>query len=776
MNAFRKNPITRGTIWLLTVAMAVPMLMLSPRAAHAQTQQGLTIIVADLVDLKTKKIDQFSREATDAVAVELSASGQGRFSPFSSKDVRAAAAVLHIQVPSNPNDPLNLSTADYTRVARELHADGILTGDVFASTNSKGKVTGVVLEVKILDAASGDPINGAQSNLAIKVPVGSAAGPEELINKAVSDTALDVVRQMVQRQVVTGTVLNINVDTVLINRGTRDGLKNGDEVVILKNLPNGSRVNVGRVKIARVASTDAEADVVINNGIGPEDTARILYRPQYIIGLGGVNQNNERSTRVNFSAIGRTATVLGLLVLGAVAIKGGQASVTNVNAEAGVEGGTPIVRVRFANLPYGQGNVLQYKLYRDPDFPFGVPGTGGTGGGTGGGGGGNGGGNTGGNTGGTTGTAGVSSPIPVNVSSGSRSEIIDRPSPSNPYATGVSVLLATSNGGVNTGGTLTGGGGNTGGGGGGGGTGGGGGGGLSGCGIQPVLIDTGFTPGKSYTYSVTSVVSRQVIQQSSGGGGTGGGGTGGGGTGGGGTGGGGTGGGGTGGGGTGGGGTSVECIETDPVRASGTATPVNPVLLSTPINGATGVDLRAFSPTFSSRIGADLFQLEVSTDRLFKNPKTIFKQQIISTAPMQDGVTQSLPNAINLTQSPELLADKTFTNFVSPGAGVVPQTPTLYYRIGARHDEDVPGPINALSGNQVDHDRTFRFIYSPVFSFQAVPLPPGPPSKAARKLNGKLNSSRAAASLLPSPGLSRSAVRGNSGSAASIVGNRNNRH
>ena len=759
MNAFRKNPITRGTIWLLTVAMAVPMLMLSPRAAHAQTQQGLTIIVADLVDLKTKKIDQFSREATDAVAVELSASGQGRFSPFSSKDVRAAAAVLHIQVPSNPNDPLNLSTADYTRVARELHADGILTGDVFASTNSKGKVTGVVLEVKILDAASGDPINGAQSNLAIKVPVGSAAGPEELINKAVSDTALDVVRQMVQRQVVTGTVLNINVDTVLINRGTRDGLKNGDEVVILKNLPNGSRVNVGRVKIARVASTDAEADVVINNGIGPEDTARILYRPQYIIGLGGVNQNNERSTRVNFSAIGRTATVLGLLVLGAVAIKGGQASVTNVNAEAGVEGGTPIVRVRFANLPYGQGNVLQYKLYRDPDFPFGVPGTGGTGGGTGGGGGGNGGGNTGGNTGGTTGTAGVSSPIPVNVSSGSRSEIIDRPSPSNPYATGVSVLLATSNGGVNTGGTLTGGGGNTGGGGGGGGTGGGGGGGLSGCGIQPVLIDTGFTPGKSYTYSVTSVVSRQVIQQSSGGGGGGGG----------------TGGGGTGGGG-GGGGTSVECIETDPVRASGTATPVNPVLLSTPINGATGVDLRAFSPTFSSRIGADLFQLEVSTDRLFKNPKTIFKQQIISTAPMQDGVTQSLPNAINLTQSPELLADKTFTNFVSPGAGVVPQTPTLYYRIGARHDEDVPGPINALSGNQVDHDRTFRFIYSPVFSFQAVPLPPGPPSKAARKLNGKLNSSRAAASLLPSPGLSRSAVRGNSGSAASIVGNRNNRH
>ena len=142
LNAFRKNPITRGTIWLLTVAMAVPMLMLSPRAAHAQTQQGLTIIVADLVDLKTKKIDQFSREATDAVAVELSASGQGRFSPFSSKDVRAAAAVLHIQVPSNPNDPLNLSTADYTRVARELHADGILTGDVFASTNSKGKVTG----------------------------------------------------------------------------------------------------------------------------------------------------------------------------------------------------------------------------------------------------------------------------------------------------------------------------------------------------------------------------------------------------------------------------------------------------------------------------------------------------------------------------------------------------------------------------------------------------------------------------------------------------------
>ena len=751
MNSLRKSWAARSISWLLTVALLVPMLMLGRRPAQAQAQTAITVIVADFVNIRSKQTDAIAIQARDAIANELTASGQGRFSPIPQKEVYTEARQLGIRVPSNPNQPANFSRADLTRLAKALNAEGVVTGRVNVAANKAGRVTTVAIDATIVDAISDKayPINGAISIQTVTPRAGEAT--EEAVTRAIGDAGLDAVRQMVQRQVVTATVLNINVETVIINRGTRDGLHVGDELLVLEYQPNGSTISKGVVRVARAYATDCECDATLNNGIRPENIARALYRPNITLNIENLQSSNERSTRVNFSTVGKTLAALGLGVLIAVAVKGGQGSLTTATAEATTESTAPAVRVRFNDNIFGQAGVLQYKIYRNPDFPFTSPGSGN---------------NNGTNGGGTNGT--ISTAVPVGTAPATLREYIDRPSPNFPFLTG-SYLIAQSNGGNNTGGVSSGGQ-NGGQGGGGGGTTG-----TSGCGSGTTNLDLGFTPGRSYTYEITAIILRQIVQNDASGGGSGTGGLGGGGAGGSvGTGGSnGTGGGGTGnnGGGTGTSGGSSQCIETDPIR-TGVATPINPVLVTTPVNGATNIDLRSFAPSFGSRNGADVFQIEVSPDRNFSNPKTIFKQQVISTAATQDNVAQNLSTPINLTQAPELLTNQTFSNFVGTNSTTTPQLPTLYMRIGARHDSDVPGPVHALTQNAADRDRTFRFVYSTTVTFQPVPLPPGNPgttSKVAGILNRNNTASRA---VLPLPGSHRSLTGSHVSSPQEILSGR----
>ena len=744
MDSLRKSPVARATSWLLTVALVLPMFMLGHKGAQAQAQQAINVIVSDFTDFRTKTTDPLAIQARDAVYNELAASGQGRFNPIPEKEVRTEARQLGIRVPSNPSQPANFTQSDLIRLAKALNAEGIVMGEVNVAVNKKNIPSSVLISVSIVDSSSPglkDAINGSIESLNVQPRPGEAV--EEAVSRTVGDTGLSVVRDMVQRQLVTATVLNVNEQSFIINRGTRDGLHVGDELVALEYQPNGSFVTKGKIKVARAYATDAECEAIVNYGIRPENIVRALYRPPYAYGGGNLRSDNTRSSRVNFSSIGRTLTVIGLGVLVAVALRGGQTSITNLTAEPTAENNAPIVRVRFGDTVFGQGGVLQYKIYRDPDFPFTSPGSGGTGttGGTGGG-----------NTGGTTGVPGIG--LPVGTAAGTSHEYIDRASPNFPFLTG-QYLIATSNGGNNTGGTSTSGstgGGNTGGGGGGANS-------NGGCSAGTSAIDTGFTPGRTYRYQVTAIILRQIVVNSSSSGGGGTGGLGGGGAGGsigtGGGGGGNTGGGGNGGGGNGGGGNSSngsQCIETDPVQSQ-IATPITPVLISTPVNASSAVDITQFNPSFGSRAGADLFQIEVSTDSRFSNPKNIFTQQLISTAATQDNVAQTLATPINLTQSTALLNNKTFSNFVgTTSSTTAPTLPTIYFRIGARHDEDIPGPVNAISLNASDHDRTFRFVYSQVFSFTPVPIPPANPgtgkSGAANKTALKATAKTAAKAAL----------------------------
>ncbi|MCX6358215.1 MAG: hypothetical protein NT029_00255, partial [Armatimonadetes bacterium] len=208
----------------------------------------------------------------------------------------------------------------------------------------------------------------------------------------------------------------------------------------------------------------------------------------------------------------------------------------------------------------------------------------------------------------------------------------------------------------------------------------------------------GFTPGNSYNYAVSAIIRRPVGSGSSNNnnnnGGT-------------------------------GGTTTTEDVSTEPVR-SGQVTPVLPSILSSPQDMAVNVDLAKFNPNWNSTRGADVFVVEVSTDRSFKN-KTVLVQlpMVYSTAVMTQGVVQTLPSSVDLTALDVLKRDATFANYVNRVAGS--SKPTLYWRIGARNDGDRPGPVDWITSSAGNGDRTYRWVYSGIRSFTPADMPPPPP-------------------------------------------------
>ncbi|MCX6382597.1 MAG: hypothetical protein NT023_24480, partial [Armatimonadetes bacterium] len=201
------------------------------------------------------------------------------------------------------------------------------------------------------------------------------------------------------------------------------------------------------------------------------------------------------------------------------------------------------------------------------------------------------------------------------------------------------------------------------------------------------------------------------------------------------------------GGGQGGGGASSQCIETDPVQ-SGLATPILPVRLTSPVDLSVGDDT-AFIPTWETSAGGDVFQVEVSTDRLFSNPNTIVRRMVLSSFPTISGQQQSLPDPIDLSKEAAMLADPLYVAFNNSGIN----PPAIYWRVGARHDEDVPGPVDWITKNVTSGGRAWRFVYGRASRFTPAIRPPNPPGgRAVAQLNRAMARNRSNGLPLPLPG------------------------
>jgi hypothetical protein len=369
----RNSRAARILSWVLTVTLIAPLLggLVAPTPAYAGQTIGagggavMTVIVVDFVNNSKPNIggDALARFATDAVAVEMAASG--RYEVLKRDEVIRTANDLGYRAPYD--------NAQLVRIASTLGATGIVKGEIAAirSETRKGadKTVSAVLRISILDTASGEAINGAaQRGVAVAKP--GLSDDESLAQEAVSKSAVLSVKQIISFTLPEGIIINTVGGAeslqVLINRGSRDGVKPGMEMLVVRD-----RVKVGKIRITNTFPTDSEAAVVENQlGLRPQDTVRAIFPvPSVNAETAAITENNRTRSKNSMAAIGKILLVVALGAIIATSLKGGNGTITGVTAEADIENGAPVVRLNWrSNLFAGQ--TLEYHIWRTPDNFF----------------------------------------------------------------------------------------------------------------------------------------------------------------------------------------------------------------------------------------------------------------------------------------------------------------------------------------------------------------------------------------------------------------------
>lgn len=641
MKRIRKSRAARVLSWLLTVGLVAPMIrgIVAPTPALAQGVGGGNEQSAIIGQFENKSGVQGARLgnfATTAVSNELE--GQGRFQFVAARDVARVAEEEGLKAPYD-----QIANA---RIAAKVGASNIVTGEIaFVKSDTKGgaKTVRVGLKVRVLEASSGDLLNGAaQVGTAVARP-----GQDEysLIEEATRNAAVLAAKEVMAYTLPEGIVLNLvgghgSEVQVLINKGSRDGIKEGMQMIVFRD-----KQRVGKIQVTATLVSDSEAKILENNyGFQPEDKVRAIFPMPDFSAAGTLVRGTDEHHKTSMSSLGKVMVVLLAGVVIWAAIGGGsKSSVTGVTAEADIQTGAPAVRIMWRDNLFA-GNTLEYHVWRNPDAPFNYTG------------------------------------IPVAMTTGVGRTYEDYPTPYS-FWDGTRSFLQPATSSTSSSSSTNSGAGNA-------------------TSVTPSTTNRtlGFTPGTSYTYGINSVIRRTYSSNSSSSSssssstGT---------------------------------GTTTEDINSDVVN-SGQVTPIRAAELgATPQDLATNVDITQFNPTWMSTSGADVFVVEVSTDRSFTNRNVIYQTPIIySTAPRADGVTQMLASVINLTTNAVLLRDATFKAYVQSGG----TKPTLFWRVGARNDADRPGPVHWISRNHSDGDRTFRFVYSDIRSFTPADMPPSPPA------------------------------------------------
>jgi TolB-like protein len=205
------------------------------------------------------------RSATDAVVLEMTRTG--RFDSVSRAQMEQQIKESDLSLP--------LSKNDVQRLGQALDADYVAYGEVteieFTDNPRRARVT---LSVQLTDTLTGELANGA-------IQVGnSSAKPttiddDTLIQQAITDAAFSIVRAINNYKAVEATVLMARGGTeVVLNRGSRDGIRGKQEMVVMRG-----RDYVGRIRVSSVGDTDSRAEVMDGgNGIRPEDHVRAVFK------------------------------------------------------------------------------------------------------------------------------------------------------------------------------------------------------------------------------------------------------------------------------------------------------------------------------------------------------------------------------------------------------------------------------------------------------------------------------------------------------------------
>ncbi|MGC9003553.1 MAG: hypothetical protein ACP5KZ_02485, partial [bacterium] len=211
------------------------------------------------------------RRAADAVALSLTSVAGDYYTVLSRADLEKEMEAEGLSYP--------LDKVDMVRLGRTLGLDGIITGTVLQveiSRSNGATQAGVMVACQMLDISTEEPITGAVATGKSSPKYDYSGDIDILVDEALNKAAYQIAQQFISfavRGVPEFTILTTMGDEVLLNAGSRQGIKVGMEMVVLRR---GEKV--GRIRVKEVTLTDATATIVeAPRGIQGGDKARIVY-------------------------------------------------------------------------------------------------------------------------------------------------------------------------------------------------------------------------------------------------------------------------------------------------------------------------------------------------------------------------------------------------------------------------------------------------------------------------------------------------------------------
>jgi hypothetical protein len=342
------------------VATLLPTPLVKP--ACAQLMPTYSVGVADFANESGVQGDLLARLATDAVVVEMSKTNR--------YDVSITRTMMKQKMDELGLRP-PLTKTGLVRLGESLEADAMLQGaikSVGIAGSGPTRRASVTLVVQMIDQASGEIINGTVQTGNSSARVGYTADDSSLITEAVNNAAFLAVRTMIDYVIPEATVMmNIGASQVMLNKGSRDGIKPGMRMIILRD-----REIIGYVDVTSADPTDAYAKVVKTmRGIQPEDKARAIFEMPTVSSslksepLPTGAPSHSRMGGSAGSKIGKFLVGL-LIVFGIAAIFTGGSGSPDA-PKAGVGGNSPLT-IRWDPKLYNHGqNVSELQVIRDQD-------------------------------------------------------------------------------------------------------------------------------------------------------------------------------------------------------------------------------------------------------------------------------------------------------------------------------------------------------------------------------------------------------------------------
>lgn len=257
---------------------------------------------------------------------------------------------------------------DILRVGQGLGVETVITGEITdarINTNSNGKSADVAMVIRGIDVASGLTVMGAAVHGQSSERPGNVAD-DVLLNEAVNYAAQLGVDKLLTQQVDLATVLTTpTVSTVQLNKGSRQGIKKGMKMVVLR----------GREQVATIRISDVETDSSVaivdeaTKGVAPGDKARAIVLDAGSVTLTPSGGARIRSPKTSSSS---SSTLLSVLVIGALAAviatgSDGAGGASYVRTEASIlpDNVTPGVKISWGLSTFNGGRGrLEWQVWR----------------------------------------------------------------------------------------------------------------------------------------------------------------------------------------------------------------------------------------------------------------------------------------------------------------------------------------------------------------------------------------------------------------------------